>query len=90
MLKDPKIIFLDEPTSARDSFNEEEVTQALHNLFKGRTVVVVAHRLQTVKQADKIYYLEGGENGSYIVESGTHAELVKLGGKYKKMLNLQS
>lgn len=68
MLKNPNIIFLDEPTSAMDSFNEEEVTQALHNLFEGRTVVVVAHRLQTVKQADIIYYLEAGEHGSYLAE----------------------
>lgn len=90
MLKNPQIIFLDEPTSAMDSFNEEEVTQALHNLFQDRTVIVVAHRLQTVKQADKIYYLEAGEHWAQIVEEWTHAELVKHGWKYKKMLDLQS
>ena len=86
MLKDPKIIFLDEPTSAMDSFNEEEVTKALHNLFKWRTVVVVAHRLQTVKSADIIHYIENWK----IIESGTHHELIKLNGKYKRMLDLQS
>jgi ABC-type multidrug transport system fused ATPase/permease subunit len=90
MLKNPNIIFLDEPTSAMDSFNEEEVTQALHNLFQGRTVVVVAHRLQTVKQADVIYYLEYGDNWVQILEKWTHIELVKKDGKYKKMLDLQS
>ena len=58
MLKNPEIILLDEPTSAMDSFNEEEVTIALNNLFYNKTVVVVAHRLQTVKQADIILYLE--------------------------------
>jgi len=58
MLKNPNIILLDEPTSALDSFNEEQVNIALHNLFKGKTVVVVAHRLQTVKQADRIIYIE--------------------------------
>jgi ABC-type multidrug transport system fused ATPase/permease subunit len=53
-LKDPKIIFLDEPTSALDSFSEDQITKAMHNLFKNRTVVIVAHRLQTVKNADEI------------------------------------
>lgn len=90
MLKNPKIVFLDEPTSAMDSFNEEEVVQALHNLFEWRTVVVVAHRLQTVKQADKIYYLEASDHGAQIIEQWTHNELVKKNGKYKKMLDLQS
>jgi ABC-type multidrug transport system fused ATPase/permease subunit len=58
MLKNPNIILLDEPTSALDSFNEELVNAALHNLFKGKTVIVVAHRLQTVKQSDRILLLE--------------------------------
>jgi ABC-type multidrug transport system fused ATPase/permease subunit len=58
MLKNPEIILLDEPTSALDSINEESITEALHNLFQGRTVVIVAHRLQTVKQADTIFYIE--------------------------------
>jgi len=58
MLKNPNIILLDEPTSALDSFNEELISQALHNLFQGKTVIVVAHRLQTVKQADRILLFE--------------------------------
>ncbi|NDK08701.1 ATP-binding cassette domain-containing protein [Candidatus Gracilibacteria bacterium] len=86
MLKNPKIIFLDEPTSAMDSFNEDDVSEALYNLFKGKTVIIIAHRLQTVKHADRIIYIENGK----IIEDGTHSELVKLGGKYKKMLDLQS
>lgn len=86
MLKDPHIIFLDEPTSALDSFNEEKVNIALQNLFRDKTVVVVAHRLQTVKSADRIILLEDGQ----IMEEGTHDELIKLGGEYKKMLDLQS
>jgi ABC-type multidrug transport system fused ATPase/permease subunit len=61
MLKNPNIVLLDEPTSALDSFNEELINEALHNLFKGKTVIVVAHRLQTVKQADKIIFLEQGK-----------------------------
>jgi len=86
MLKNPNIILLDEPTSALDSFNEEQISIALHNLFKGKTVIVVAHRLQTVKQADRILLFEQGK----ILEEGTHDELVKLWWKYKKMLDLQS
>ncbi len=86
MLKNPNIILLDEPTSALDSFNEEQISIALHNLFKGKTVIVVAHRLQTVKQADRILLFEQGK----IIEEWTHDELVKLNWRYKKMLDLQS
>ncbi|AKH33143.1 Multidrug resistance ABC transporter ATP-binding and permease protein [candidate division SR1 bacterium Aalborg_AAW-1] len=86
MLKDPQIILLDEPTSALDSFNEELITQAMQNLFKNRTVIIIAHRLQTVKNADRILYIEGGK----VIEDGTHTSLIKKNGKYKKMLDLQS
>ncbi|MDD3302688.1 MAG: ABC transporter ATP-binding protein [Candidatus Gracilibacteria bacterium] len=86
MLKNPNIILLDEPTSALDSFNEELINIALHNLFKGKTVIVIAHRLQTVKEADRILLFDNG----MVVEDGTHRELIKLNGKYKKMLDLQS
>jgi ABC-type multidrug transport system fused ATPase/permease subunit len=86
MLKNPEIILLDEPTSALDSINEESITEALHNLFQGRTVIVVAHRLQTVKQSDIIFYIEDGK----ILEQGSHDTLVLQKGKYKKMLDLQS
>ena len=54
MLKNPDIVLLDEPTAALDSINEEQISIALNNLFKNKTVVVIAHRLQTVKNADKI------------------------------------
>lgn len=86
MLKNPKIIFLDEPTSAMDSFNEDDVSEALYNLFKWKTVIIIAHRLQTVKHADRIIYIENWK----IIEDWTHSELVKLWWKYKKMLDLQS
>lgn len=86
MLKNPQIILLDEPTSALDSFSEEEVTKAFSNLFEGRTVIVIAHRLQTVKNADRIIVLDHGK----IVEEGDHISLVKSGGVYAKMLELQS
>jgi ABC-type multidrug transport system fused ATPase/permease subunit len=58
MLKDPKIIILDEPTSALDSFSEEQITYAMHNLFENRTVIIIAHRLQTVKEANDIILFE--------------------------------
>lgn len=86
MLKDPNIVLLDEPTSALDSFNEELISQALNNLFKWRTVITVAHRLQTVKSADIIYYIAWGK----IIESWTHVQLSKTKGEYAKMLELQT
>lgn len=86
MLKNPNIIILDEPTSALDSFNEEEVSIAFKNLFKNKTVVVVAHRLQTVKNSDTIFYIENWQ----IVEQGNHKELLKQKGKYYNMIELQS
>lgn len=85
-LKNPEIIILDEPTSALDSFSEEAVTKAMENLFKGRTVIIIAHRLQTVKKADEIIVLEDG----VIKERGTHDELITKGGHYAKMLEMQS
>ncbi len=86
-LKNPKIIFLDEPTSSLDSFSEENIAQAFTDLFKGRTVIVVAHRLQTVKQADIIHVLN---KGGKIVESGNHQELLKKRWIYYRMIELQS
>ena len=59
-LKDPKIVLLDEPTSALDSFAEEAVTEAMENLFQRRTVIIIAHRLQTVKHADDIIVIDNG------------------------------
>lgn len=85
-LKDPEIILLDEPTAALDSYSEEKVAKAFEQLFEGRTVVVIAHRLQTVKEADDIIVLEKWK----IVERGTHKELLKLWKKYAGMVDLQS
>ena len=86
MLKNPDIILLDEPTSALDSFNEEEISQALNNLFKWKTVIIVAHRLQTVKSADRILLFEKWK----VIEDWTHQSLTRKNWKYKKMLDLQS
>lgn len=78
LLRNAPILLLDEPTSALDSASEQEVQQALERLKKGRTVIVAAHRLSTVVDADRILYLESGT----ITESGNHDELMKLNKQY--------
>ncbi len=85
-LKNPEIILLDEPTAALDSYSEEKVARAFEHLFEWRTVIVIAHRLQTVKSADDIIVLEKWK----IVERWTHRQLLKLWGKYAGMVDLQS
>lgn len=92
MLKNPKIILLDEPTSALDSSSEELVSQAMQELFKNRTVVIIAHRLQTVKHADRILYISPNPmtGSSDIAESWTHDELIAMDGEYARMVNLQT
>ena len=86
ILKDPKILILDEATSALDSESENLVQEALDKLMKGRTSLVIAHRLATVRNSDKIFVLEKGQ----IVESGNHDELSQLeNGTYKKLSELQ-
>ena len=85
-LKNPEIILLDEPTSALDSFSEERITEALDTLFEGRTVIIIAHRLQTVKRADDIIVIEWWQ----VVERGTHTSLTREKWVYHKMLELQS
>lgn len=83
--KNPKILFFDEATSALDANNEKIIMENLNAFFKDKTVVVIAHRLSTVKNADQIVVLEKGE----IVEKGNHNELVKLKGKYFKLVKNQ-
>jgi ABC-type multidrug transport system fused ATPase/permease subunit len=77
---------LDEPTSALDSVSEAAVTRALSALFAGRTVIVIAHRLQTVKECDEIILL-GAEGVS---ARGTHSELMASSPEYAAMVDLQS
>jgi len=85
ILADPRILLLDEATSALDSENERLVQEALDELMKGRTSLIIAHRLGTVKHADRIHVLHGGR----IVETGTHAELIKAGGTYRLLAETQ-
>jgi ATP-binding cassette subfamily B protein len=85
ILKDPRILVLDEATSHLDSQNEAMIQAALEPLFAGRTSIVIAHRLSTVLAADKILVLSEG----HIVEQGTHAELLALGGLYTELYKTQ-
>ncbi len=85
LLKNPPILILDEATSELDSESELLVQKALGNLMAGRTVFVIAHRLGTVRRADRIVVLEQGT----IVQTGTHAELIESGGLYQRLHELQ-
>ena len=83
--KNPDFLFFDEATSALDARNERVIMENLQEFFKGKTTVVIAHRLSTVQNADQIVVLEGGK----IVEIGTHLELVELGGVYFSLVKNQ-
>ncbi|MDE0335031.1 MAG: ABC transporter ATP-binding protein [Defluviicoccus sp.] len=85
MLKDAPILLLDEATSSLDTESERAVQEALDRLKKGRTTIVIAHRLSTVVGSDSIYVIERGR----VVESGTHAELIAAGGAYARQYALQ-
>jgi len=84
-LKDAPIILLDEPTSALDSEAEQAIQEVLKNLMRGRTTIVIAHRLATIVNAHVIHVVAGGR----VVESGAHRELVERGGVYAKLHRLQ-
>ena len=86
ILKNPPILILDEATSALDTESEKLVQEALENLMKNRTTLVVAHRLSTIKRADEICVLHEGK----IVERGKHDELIALNGYYKRLVDMQS
>ena len=84
LIRDPKIIILDEATSALDNISEYHVQKAMNELIKGRTTFIVAHRLSTIRDADKIVVLDHGK----MVEFGTFDELMNLKGKFYKLNKL--
>nr|WP_205720075.1 ABC transporter ATP-binding protein [Fodinibius halophilus] len=85
LIRDPKIIILDDSLSAVDTKTEEAILQHLRNELEGRTTLMISHRISTIKDADIIYYIEDGT----IVEEGTHNELLENEGRYSVMYNKQ-
>ena len=86
LLKNPRILILDDSTSSVDTETEAEIRQALTNLMKDRTTFIIAHRIQSVMDADQILVMEGG----HIVQHGTHAELLEAGGIYRQIYDIQA
>ena len=81
ILKNPPILIFDEATSSLDTKTEQEIQKSLNNISKGKTVLMIAHRLSTVINADNIFVMDEGK----VIEEGTHSELLRLGGQYASM-----
>lgn len=86
LLKDAPVILLDEATASLDVDNETEIQEAITRLIKGKTVLIITHRMRTVENADRIVVLDGG----VVAESGTHEKLMQANGLYRKMADLQT
>ncbi|MGH7224374.1 MAG: ATP-binding cassette domain-containing protein, partial [Gemmataceae bacterium] len=85
LLIDPRLLFLDEATSSVDTETEREIQTALENLIRGRTTIAIAHRLSTLRRADRLVVVEAG----HIVEIGRHEELLDVGGSYARLHQAQ-
>jgi ATP-binding cassette subfamily B protein len=85
VLRDTPILILDEATSSVDAETERQIQNAINNLANSRTILIIAHRLSTVKKADNIIVLDEGR----IAEQGTHEELIKRGGLYSYLCSMQ-
>jgi ATP-binding cassette subfamily B protein len=86
LVYDPKILILDEATSSIDTESEQEIQEALRVLTRGRTTLAIAHRLSTLRDADRIFVLDKGR----LAEEGTHNELMRLGGNYARLVKIQT
>jgi ATP-binding cassette subfamily B protein len=86
LLKDPCVLILDDSTSSVDMLTEAEIRRALENLMVGRTTFIIAHRVQSVMDADLILVLDNGS----IVQRGTHSDLIKEEGIYKRIYDMQT
>jgi ATP-binding cassette subfamily B protein len=85
LLTDPRILILDEATSAVDNETEREIQKALENLIRGRTTIAIAHRLSTLRNADRIVVLDDGQ----VAEVGKHEELLRTEGIYHRLYHAQ-
>jgi ATP-binding cassette subfamily B protein len=86
LLKDPKILIFDDSTSSVDMETEAEIRSALEELMKGRTTFIIAHRIQSLQNADQILVLENGK----IIQQGSHADLIKQDDIYQRVFDLQT
>lgn len=86
LYRNSDVIIMDEASSALDPISEAEINKTIMDQLGDKSMIIISHRLSTIKHVDKIYYMENGQ----IVESGTHSDLMKLNGKYAEMYTVQA